>query len=91
MVALGKVKRNHYTAADYAQENEDIATHLGETQEDSGIEANAVDELWLSRAQNRFDPGEEAFSHRGRAMFAICMFNLRGVDNRVSRSEQRKE
>jgi hypothetical protein len=40
---------------------------------------------------NGFDPGEKAFTHRGRGVFSVGMFDLGSVHERMTRSEEGKE
>ena len=90
-VALGEVQRDHDAAADDAQTDEDVATHLGEAQEDRGVEADALDELGLFGAQDGLEPGEHALPHWGRRMFAIGMIDLGGVDDGMTGTKEGEE
>lgn len=91
ILTLGDVHRYHDEAADDAEEDEDIAEHLGEAQEDSGVQPDGLDQLRLTSVDHRFDPGKEALAHRGRGVFLVCMFDLGRIDERVTRSEEREE
>ena len=80
-ITLGKINRNHYGAANNAHEDEDIAAHLGETQEDGGIEPDTLDQLGFFGAQDRSEPGEKALAHWWWGVFVVCMFDLGGVND----------
>lgn len=90
-LALRHIHRNHDRAADNAHEQEDIATHLGEPEEDRGVQPDAAHQLWLLGVQHGLEPGEKAPAHGGWRVFAVCMFDLGGVDDRVSRADKGEE
>lgn len=89
--AQRQIDRNHNQTPDNAQEDENIPTHLGKSQENRRVEADTVDQLGLSGSQDRFDPCENALSHRRRRVFVVGMFDFWGVDERVTGSEEREE
>lgn len=90
-VTLGEIDRNHHAASDNTQNDEDIAAHLGEAQEDGCIEADAFHQLGLSRAQDGSHPGEEALAHWGRRMSAIRMFDFGRIHKGVTRTKEGEE
>lgn len=80
-ITLGKIHRKHYGATNNAHEDEYIAAHLGETQEDGGIESDTLDQLGFFGVQDRFEPGEKALAHWRWGVFVVCMFDFRGVND----------
>lgn len=90
-ITLRQIDRNHNGAADDAHAEEDVAAHLGEAQEDGGVETDAVDELGLFGAPDRGEPGEEAATDGRRGAFVVCMLDFGGVDDGVPGPEEREE
>lgn len=90
-LTLGDIDRNHDQTTNDAEDNHDIATHLGEPQKDRGIQPNGLDELRFPRFDDRLDPGEETLAHRGRGVFLVCMLDLGRIDESMTGSEEGKE
>lgn len=89
--AEAEVDGDHDGAADDAEGEEEVAAHLGEAQEDGGVEADAVDQVLLARAQDGLDPGEEAAADGGRGVLLVGMLELGGVDEGVTGAEEGEE
>jgi hypothetical protein len=89
--ALQQVDRDEHTAADDAHDDEHVPQHASASQEDDGIQANAVDEGFLLGLHDRRYPGEKALSDRRRSMFLVGVFDLGGIDGIVVRSEDGEE
>lgn len=90
-VALRHIHRNHDRAADDAHENEDVAAHLGEAQEEGGVQTDAAHQLLLIGVQHGFKPGKEAPAHGGWCVFAVRMLDLGSIDDGVARTDEREE
>lgn len=91
MPALRHIHRNHNQTADNAQDDENIPTHLGKSQENSGVETDTVDQLGLSGSQDRSEPCENALPNRRRGVFVVGMLDFWGVDEGVTGSEEGEE
>lgn len=89
--ALAEIDGDHDGAANDAEDEEDVTAHLSEAQEDGRIEADAVNEVLLAGAQDGLDPGEDALAHGGRSVTLVGMFDLGGVDESVTGTEEGEE
>jgi hypothetical protein len=78
-------------AADDAEKEEHVSTHVSEPQEDSGIQPNSVCQNFLFRLKDWRDPREEAIAHWRRGVFLVSMFDFRGVDDIMMGSEDREK
>lgn len=90
-LALCEIDRNHDRAADNAHEDEDIAAHLGESQEDGGIKTNALDQLGFFGAQDRLEPGKNASANWRRGVLVVCMLGFRGVNDGMTGTKEGEE
>ena len=89
--ALCDIDRYHDETTDYAKTDEDIAAHFCKAKEECGIQADCLDQLWFPCIDDWFDPGEDAFAHRGRSVFEVCMLDFGRIDKRVTGSNEREE
>lgn len=80
-ITLGQIDRNHYGATNNAHEDEYIAAHFGETQENRGIEPDTLDQLGFFGVQDGFEPGKKALAHWRWGVFVVCMFDFWGVND----------
>jgi hypothetical protein len=91
IATLSDIHRNHDATSDDAEEDEDVATHLCEPDENGRIQADTVDELGLLGPDDGSDPSKEALSHRRRRVLAVGMFDFGGVDEGMARAKEREE
>lgn len=61
------------TDADESEDDEDVATHAHNAQEDGGIHANLLNQLFLVSAHQGEDPGPWLLAQRRRSVLLVGM------------------
>lgn len=90
-LSVGHVEGHQDCQANEGQHEEHVAAHADETEKDGCVHSYLVDQAILLDAHDGLDPRPRALAYRRGGMLLISMFDLRGVDGLVVRSNEGEE
>jgi hypothetical protein len=87
-VTLRDVHGDEDGTSDDGETQEEIAAHVGEAQEDGGIETHAIGQIVFFEAGDGRDPGEDALADGRRGMVLVGELEFRSIYDGMAGSEQ---